>query len=101
MDLQVLIHSHLYIFLHVNICDILFLLILVIIVPFAGLDLWGLLHSVSKSDMIRMIIKVLEAYLKLALEQSDKNGPNARQLVCIMDMEGFSMRQYAWRPGMH
>ncbi|XP_077297895.1 SEC14-like protein 2 [Arctopsyche grandis] len=70
----------------------------IIIVPFAGLDLWGLLHSVSKSDMIRMIIKVLEYYLKLALEQSEKNGPNARQLVCVMDMEGFSMRQYAWRP---
>ncbi|CAH1987338.1 unnamed protein product [Acanthoscelides obtectus] len=42
--------------------------------------------------MIRMTIKVLEHNLALAA----KTGEN--QVVVIFDMEGFNLRQYAWRP---
>lgn len=40
-----------------------------------------------------MTIKVLEENMELAA----KSGEN--QLVVIFDMEGFNLRQYAWRPG--
>lgn len=70
----------------------------VIIVPFAGLDMWGMMHTVSKADFIKMTIKTLESYLSLATEQAQKFGQGAANVVCIMDMENFNIRQYAWRP---
>lgn len=70
----------------------------VIIVPFAGLDMWGMMHTVTKADFIKMTIKTLESYLSLATEQAQKYGQEAAKVVCIMDMENFNIRQYAWRP---
>lgn len=70
----------------------------VIIVPFTGLDVWGLLHSVSKTDVIRNILKHLENYLVIAKKQSLEHGPNASKVVVIFDLDGFTIRQYAWKP---
>ncbi|CAH0721961.1 unnamed protein product, partial [Brenthis ino] len=70
----------------------------VIIVPFVGYDIWGLLHSVTRSDLIRMIIRHLENYLEIAKKQAQTHGPNALTVTVIFDLEGFSMRQYAWKP---
>lgn len=70
----------------------------VIIVPFIGLDIWGLLHSVTRSDLIRMIIRHLENYLAIARKQAITHGPNASKVTVIFDLEGFNMRQYAWKP---
>ncbi|XP_060529229.1 SEC14-like protein 4 [Cylas formicarius] len=64
----------------------------VIVVPFAGLDVVGLLHSATRQDLIRTTIQILESTLKTATETG------ANQLVVIFDMEGFNLRQYAWRP---
>lgn len=72
---------------------------LVIIVPFAGMDIFGVLHTVSRADFIRSTIKVLETYMNLAFEQSVKHGPQARQFVVLFDMAGFNVKQYTWRPG--
>lgn len=72
----------------------------VIVVPFAGMDMWGMLHTVSRADFIRSTIKVLEKYMKLAFEQSVTHGPQARQFVVLFDMAGFNVKQYTWRPGM-
>jgi hypothetical protein len=33
----------------------------IILVPFAGADIWGLLHSASKRDIIKNTIKLLES----------------------------------------
>lgn len=33
----------------------------VIIIPFTGIDIWGLLHSASKNDIIKYTIKTLES----------------------------------------
>lgn len=41
-----------------------------------------------------MTIRILEENLKMAAD----TGEN--QVVVIFDMEGFNIRQYAWRPGM-
>lgn len=71
----------------------------VIIVPFAGLDMWGMMHCISKADFIKMTIKTLELYLSRAREQAQKFGQEASKVVVIMDMENFNLRQYAWRPG--
>ncbi|XP_074105969.1 SEC14-like protein 2 isoform X2 [Cotesia typhae] len=70
----------------------------VVIVPFAGLDLYGILHVVSRRDMIKATIKTLENYLKLCNEQRKKHGPGAGQVTVIFDMEGFNLRPLMWRP---
>lgn len=71
----------------------------VIVVPFAGMDMWGLLHTVSRGDVIRNTLQVLEKFMKICYEQSKIHGPNAREVVVIFDMEGFNLKQYTWRPG--
>lgn len=76
-----------------------YLVKIVIVVPFAGMDIWGMLHTVSRADFIRSTIKVLETYMNLAFEQSVKHGPQARQFVVLFDMAGFNVKQYTWRPG--
>lgn len=70
-----------------------FILILVIFVPFGGLDIVGILHSASKQDAVRMTVKVLEYYLDIAA----KTG--GHQVVVVFDMVGFNLKDYAWRPG--
>lgn len=40
-----------------------------------------------------MTIRILEDNLQMAAE----TGEN--QVVVIFDMDGFNIRQYAWRPG--
>lgn len=69
------------------------------IVPFAGMDMYGILHVVSRKEMIKITVKHLESYLKLCNEQAKKHGPIAGQITIIFDMEGFNLRQYMWRPG--
>ncbi|XP_055629131.1 SEC14-like protein 2 [Toxorhynchites rutilus septentrionalis] len=71
----------------------------IIIIPFAGFDIWGLLHTVSRADIVRMTLQALEGYMKLAYEQSKKlDDPICRQFVVIFDMENFNLKQYVWRP---
>ncbi|CAK1545137.1 unnamed protein product [Leptosia nina] len=70
----------------------------IIFVPFVGLDVWGLLHSVSRTDLIRMILRHLEHYLALGRKQSLTYGPAALKVTVIFDLEGFNIRQYAWKP---
>ncbi|XP_033230551.1 SEC14-like protein 2 [Belonocnema kinseyi] len=70
----------------------------VAIIPFAGMDMYGILHVVSRREMIKVTIKHLEKYLKVCQEQAAKHGPVAGQVTVIFDMEGFNLRQYMWRP---
>ncbi|XP_046964903.1 SEC14-like protein 2 [Vanessa cardui] len=70
----------------------------IIIVPFVGLDIWGLLHSVTRTDIVRMVLRHLENYLAIARKQAMTHGSNALKVTVIFDLEGFSMRQYAWKP---
>lgn len=58
-----------------------------------------MMHTVTKSDFIKMTIKTLESYLSIAAEQAQKFGQEASKFVVIMDLEHFNIRQYAWRPG--
>lgn len=61
--------------------------------------MWGLLHTVSRGDVIRNTLQILEKFMKVCYEQSKIHGPNAREVVVIFDMEGFNLKQYTWRPG--
>lgn len=70
----------------------------IIFIPFAGIDIWGLLHSASKHDIIKNTIKLLEGFMRIAYEQSKAHGPEARKFVVFFDMDNFSMKQYAYRP---
>lgn len=76
-----------------------YIMFTVIIVPFAGLDMYGLLHVVTQKDFVRIVIKLLDNYLNLAKEQSKKHGQIANQVTVIFDMEGFNLKQYLWKPG--
>lgn len=70
----------------------------VIIVPFAGLDMFGLLHACTRAEYIRGTIKNLEMYMRIGFEQSVVHGPGARQFVILFDLKDFNLRQYTWRP---
>ncbi|XP_011873997.1 PREDICTED: SEC14-like protein 2 isoform X2 [Vollenhovia emeryi] len=69
-----------------------------LIVPFAGLDLYGILHVVTQKEFIKALIKLLDTHLKLANEQAKKHGQIANQLTVIFDLEGFNLKQYLWKP---
>jgi len=70
----------------------------VIVVPFAGLDMYGILHVVTRKDFIKAMIKLLDSYLNLAREQSKKHGQIANQLTVVFDMEGFNLKPFLWKP---
>lgn len=70
----------------------------VVIVPFAGMDIYGILHVITPQEYVKVTIKILDHYLKLAREQSKKHGQVANQLTVIFDMDGFNLKQYLWRP---
>lgn len=70
-----------------------------IVVPFAGLDMYGMLHVLIQKDFVKAMIKLLDSYLNLAREQSKKHGEVANQLTVIFDMEGFNLKPFLWRPG--
>ncbi|BES95675.1 SEC14 [Nesidiocoris tenuis] len=67
-------------------------------IPFAGIDMWGLLHSGTKTEIIKTAVSMLENNLALARAQAEKHGPKAGQMVGILDMTGFNLKQFAWRP---
>lgn len=49
-----------------------------------GLDIWGLLHAVTRTDIIRMVLRHLENYLELARKQAQTHGPNALKVRVTM-----------------
>lgn len=63
-----------------------------IIVPFGGFDVVGILHAFGRQDLIKLTIQTLERFMDLAAE---KGG---HKFVVVFDMDGFNIRQYAWRP---
>jgi len=63
------------------------------------MDMYGMLHVVTQRDIVKVTVKILDQYLKLAREQSKKHGQIANQLTVVFDMEGFNLKQYIWRPG--
>lgn len=72
----------------------------VIIIPFAGLDMYGVLNVVTQNEFIKFTLKTLDEFLNLAREQSKQHGHIANQLTVIFDMEGFNLKQYLWKPGI-
>ncbi|XP_012533432.1 SEC14-like protein 2 isoform X1 [Monomorium pharaonis] len=70
----------------------------VIIVPFAGMDMYGTLHVISQNEFVKIMIKILDNYLNIAREQSKKHGQIANQVTVVFDMEGFNLKQYLWKP---
>lgn len=71
----------------------------VVVVPFAGLDIFGILNSVSKREFIQMTVKQMETYLYLSRQQAKEHGESALGIVSIIDVANFNLRQWAWRPG--
>lgn len=70
----------------------------IIICSFAGMDMWGMLHCVTKFEFQKYTVLLLDRYMRAGYESSKKYGPQARQLVVFFDMSNFNLKQYAWRP---
>ncbi|XP_015377697.1 PREDICTED: SEC14-like protein 2 [Diuraphis noxia] len=70
----------------------------VIVIPFAGFDLCGLLKSAPPKDMVRFLAQKLDLYLEVARQSSLKHGPKASQVSCIVDLTDFNLRQFTWKP---
>ncbi|XP_025073795.1 SEC14-like protein 4 [Pogonomyrmex barbatus] len=60
--------------------------------------MYGALHVITQKEFIKIMIKILDGYLKLAREQTKKHGQVANQLSVIFDLEGFNLKQYLWKP---
>ncbi|KAI4503721.1 hypothetical protein M0802_001124 [Mischocyttarus mexicanus] len=70
----------------------------VLVVPFSGFDLYGLLHIITKKEIVKCLLKFLEHYVKICNEQTKKHGYLAGQVVVIYDLEGFNLKPYLYRP---
>ncbi|XP_050537161.1 SEC14-like protein 2 [Daktulosphaira vitifoliae] len=70
----------------------------VIVIPFSGFDICGLIKSVSTQDMVRYLANKVDSFLEIARQSSLKNGPNASQIVVIVDLTDFNLKQFTWRP---
>ena len=71
----------------------------IIVVPFAGFDICGMLHAVSANDIYRHRIKFIESVLKLGEDKyKETNNLACRQVISIVDMQNFSLRPYLWGP---
>ncbi|XP_050435729.1 SEC14-like protein 2 [Adelges cooleyi] len=70
----------------------------IVVIPFSGFDVCGLVKSVSPKDMVRFLAQKVDSYLEVARQSSLKNGPKASQVVCIVDLTDFNLRQFTWRP---
>lgn len=73
----------------------------VVVLPFAGFDVCGLLKAAPPKDMIRFLAQKLDSYIEIARQSSLKRGPNASQMCCIVDLTDFNLRQFTWRPGIN
>lgn len=71
----------------------------VIVIPFSGFDICGLIKSVSTQDMVRYLAGKVDSYLEIARQSSLKHGPSAAQIVVIVDLTDFNLKQFTWRPG--
>ena len=64
----------------------------------AGEDIRGILHSVSKHDYVKYTILILEKMRTELLKQSVKYSYPITQQIVIMDLEGFSLSDFIWKP---
>lgn len=71
----------------------------VIVIPFSGFDLCGLLKSVHPKDLVRYLAQTVDHYLEIARLSSLKHGPSASQVTVIVDLTDFNLRQFTWKPG--
>ncbi|XP_070494118.1 SEC14-like protein 4 [Chironomus tepperi] len=73
---------------------------IVIIIPFKGTDAYGLFHASSQQEVVKYILRLADDFMSKAYEQSKTYGPEARKFVVIFDMDGFTLRQYLYKPAI-
>lgn len=65
-----------------------------VIIPLVGLDVMGFVKTLTRDDIIRVAAKLLEHHLNIAEEHRKTHGSNASEFIVLVDMEGFSVKQY-------
>lgn len=71
-----------------------------LIVPHGRVDIRGLLLSCSRDDYIRYTIQQIEKSKVRMVEESERRGTPGCQQTCIFDLEGFSIREFTWKPAL-
>eukprot|EP00118_Oscarella_pearsei_P011975 m.84502 g.84502 ORF g.84502 m.84502 type:complete len:154 (+) comp36410_c0_seq17:295-756(+) len=66
--------------------------------PIGKADFRGLLHSMKRSDILKLQLHGGEVALRKCQEQSKKLGQLISTIVLVFDMEGFSIRNHLWKP---
>ena len=74
-------------------------MISVLIVPYGGCDIKGLLQSVTQADYIKFTTQVLESSIADMVKQTKIRGHYITQQCTIFDLENFSLSSFTWKPG--
>lgn len=65
---------------------------------FGRFDLRGLFQAAKKSDMLKFFAKTIELIQKDCEEQTKKLGRYIGKLFVLIDMDGFSLHQFLYKP---
>ena len=71
----------------------------VYILRLGRMDVKGILRSVGVASVIRHVIAAEEEGIRLTESQTVDTGKGVTTCVCVVDLEGLSMR-HLWRPGV-
>lgn len=71
----------------------------VVIIPLIGLDVIGFVKTLKRDNIVRVAAKLLEHHLNIAEEHRKTHGPNSTEFIILVDMEGFSVKQYLTKQG--
>lgn len=71
----------------------------VVIIPLIEFDVMGFVKTLTRDDIVRVTAKLLEYHVNIAEEHRKLHGPNALEFIILIDMEGFSVRQYLTKQG--
>ncbi|KAF2366394.1 CRAL-TRIO lipid binding domain [Trinorchestia longiramus] len=72
----------------------------VLVVPHGLADMRGLLQSASIMDYVKSTALCLEQCKAMMAEESKKRGYPVCQLTCIFDLEGFSYKEFTFKPAL-
>lgn len=60
----------------------------------------GLLQCLSKKDFLQFFIMLFEKFMKRIEEVNEITGKRLLKMTFLIDMEGFTMREMMYKPGM-
>ncbi|XP_047740579.1 SEC14-like protein 2 isoform X2 [Hyalella azteca] len=72
----------------------------VLIIPHGRVDIRGILMSVTPTEHIKFTVQTIEKCKVMMAEESKRRGYPVCQQTCIFDLEGFSFKDFTWKPAL-